>query len=82
MSFVFYPDNFVDEGFLSSVLQRDRSNRTIRLCAAFFLLKRLEQYLCNAAFDMHITVCCQMNASEAVFSNGTVYYAVKCGSNV
>ena len=36
MSFVFYPDNFVDEGFLSSVLQRDRSNRTIRLCGAFF----------------------------------------------
>lgn len=48
----------------------------------FFLLKRLEQYLCNAAFHMHITVCCQMNASEAVFSNGTVYYVVKCGSNV
>lgn len=31
-----YPDNFVDEGFMSSVLKRDCSNKTIRLRGSFF----------------------------------------------
>ena len=60
MSFVFYPDNFVDEGFLSSVLQRDRSNRTIRLCGAFF------------SFETTWTVfvqCCIRHAYYCLLSN-------------